>query len=307
MCKDKKVLDLDNYGILSPELLPGYMHVHGVNKHTFTKWMHLRYSSSSNTLARKLRGITFGQGNRQKINELSYALSLTDCYWLKKEDENVSFDEVSPYFNEFWKGSEEYKRQAVPTLYVDGSLPKEWRSKDILFKMGKLSIELEVIELCKACGIMSESGRSVENGIEVFNFTTPDIMFESAAASGRFDEEDFTDIDIVNEFGVRGAEMLVIDAITGDGDRHAGNFGYLRDSGTGDYLGMAPLYDFDHSLDSSINDRADRLVTDMLEACSAYPDVIKRISETALVSGNKIFAQRAGLILRLLKGSSGSH
>ena len=42
--------------------------------------------------------------------------------------------------------------------------------------------------------------------------------------------------------------MLVIDAIVGNGDRHAGNFAWLRDTDTGQYVCMSPLYDFDHEL-----------------------------------------------------------
>ena len=43
--------------------------------------------------------------------------------------------------------------------------------------------------------------------------------------------------------------MIIIDAVIGNGDRHAGNFGWLRNTDTGEYVSMAPLYDFDHALD----------------------------------------------------------
>lgn len=37
--------------------------------------------------------------------------------------------------------------------------------------------------------------------------------------------------------------MIIIDAVIGNGDRHAGNFGWLRNTDTGEYVSMAPLYD----------------------------------------------------------------
>ena len=57
--------------------------------------------------------------------------------------------------------------------------------------------------------------------------------------------------------------MLIIDAIIGNGDRHAGNFGWIRNTDTGEYVCMAPLYDFDHALDSTLE--SDRLLTDAVK------------------------------------------
>ena len=201
-------------------------------------------------MARMLRGLTFGQGNRSEINNRTYMLSFSDCYWLKDEDNSIKFEEVSPYFAPFWTGTDEYKSGAVPTLYVPGYINKEWRENGHLFKQGdNLDIELECIELCKMCNIPVEDGIKVENGIELINFTSPDIMLEQANASGVFDEEEFTDLDIIEQFKISGIQMLTIDAIIGNGDRHAGNFGFLKDANTGEILGMSPLYDFDHALD----------------------------------------------------------
>ncbi len=64
MCKNTPVYDIDNEKILNTNLLPGLMEQKGANNHTFTKWMKYRYSSGTNTIAPKLKGITFGQGSR---------------------------------------------------------------------------------------------------------------------------------------------------------------------------------------------------------------------------------------------------
>ena len=81
MCKNTPVYDIENEKTLNYNLLPGLMQQKGADNHTFTKWMKYRYSSGTNTIARKLKGITFGQGARMRINRETRALSFIDCYW----------------------------------------------------------------------------------------------------------------------------------------------------------------------------------------------------------------------------------
>ena len=92
--------------------------------------------------------------------------------------------------------------------------------------------------------------------------------------------------------------MLVIDAIIGNGDRHAGNFGYLRDSDSGAYLGMAPLYDFDHALDATGTN--DRLLKSLLEIDEIYRDEVKRILNVAVEFEHSVFAKRAVVALDMM-------
>ena len=81
MCKNTPVYDIEKEKTLNYNLLPGLMQQKGADNHTFTKWMKYRYSSGTNTIARKLKGITFGQGARMRINRETRALSFIDCYW----------------------------------------------------------------------------------------------------------------------------------------------------------------------------------------------------------------------------------
>lgn len=265
MCKNTPVYDIENEKTLNYNLLPGLMQQKGADNHTFTKWMKYRYSSGTNTIARKLKGITFGQGARMRINRETRALSFIDCYWTKAEDDSICFEEISPYYKPFWDGNEEFTGQAAPTLYVGGALSKEWKQDGKLYKYGDISVELQCIKLCRECGI------SVE----------------------RADEQTIIDL-----FGKAGAQMLIIDAIIGNGDRHAGNFGWIRNTDTGEYVCMAPLYDFDHALDSTLE--SDRLLTDAVKFCMPYEDEIVRIAGIAQGSENEVFKKRAQSIMKLL-------
>lgn len=298
MCKDIPVYDIETENVLNEQLLPGLMMQQGANSHTFARWMKFRYSLGTNTIARKLKGISFGQGARMRINRETRALSFSDCYWLKDEKDPIKFSEISPYYQPFWDGSDTFSGQAAPTLYVGGAMSKEWKQDGRLYKYGDIEVELECIRLCDQCGIPVEQAEKTENGIAIFNITSPEYMLEQADESGRLDPDEFDETTVVELFGKAGVQMLILDAIIGNGDRHAGNFGWLRDTQTGEYISMAPLYDFDHALDSKLE--TDRLLTDAVKASLKYKDEVKRIAKIAAESEQKVFAKRANMILRML-------
>jgi hypothetical protein len=235
------------------------------DKDAFRRWAAFRYSSDTNAAARRLQNMAFGQQDRQRIDEATYSLSLSDCYWIRSEADAASFEEVSPYYADFWKGGSAYPGGAVPTLYTTGALGKEWVSRDWLHKYGKETrIELECYGLCRACGIEHPSASVIDGGISVRNFTSPDVMFEPAGASGAYDPDYASEREIIRGFGIPGVQMLAIDAIVGNGDRHPGNFGFMRDTNDGRHVGMSPVFDFDHALDS--RRPLDRITTDLAHA-----------------------------------------
>ena len=302
MCKNQAVYNTETEEVYNKKLLPGFMQKNAC-KPAFWQWMRYRYSSGTNTIARRLKGITFGQGNRREINARTHALSFSDCYWVRDETEDLKFEEISPYFVPFWDGSRSYNEEAAPTLYVCGALTKEWRADGRLYKYGDgLEIELLCAQLCQICGVPCEEILRTENGIAVTNFTDEGLMLEQADASGRIDPDDFTEQDVIELFGEDGVCMLTIDAIIGNGDRHAGNFGWLRDPDRGDYLRMAPLYDFDHALDVITAKEDDRLICDLLDAAVGYETVIREIAGKAVESDiHPVFTARANLMLMLME------
>lgn len=235
---------------------------------TFKLWMQCRYSAQTNTLARKLKGVYFGQGNRPKIDRETRAFSLSDSYWLSSGNEEFKF--LSPYYNDFWKGEGAYSGGAVPTLYVSGYMSKEWTNCKELHKYGKEVVhEAEVLALVHAAGIPCEDYTLMsDNELCLYNFTSPTVMLEQADMSGRVDPDNFDNDTIIALFGEAGMDMILVDAITANGDRHAGNFGWLRDTATGAYLSMDPLYDFDHAFDSKAD--SDALTSEAVLTAKRY-------------------------------------
>lgn len=300
-CKNTPVYNIDTEEVYNKSLLPGYMIVHGPNRYTFKTWFKLRYSSNTNTLARQLKGVAFGQGNRVSINRETHALSLSDCYWVKEDNDKILFEQVSPYYHQYWKGIGEYiPGVSVPTLYVGGCLRKEWTNSRTLVKYGSETfIEKQCMQLCNLCSIPVNKILIINNGIAIENFTNPNFMLEQADESGRIDTDDFDEYTIEKIFGVDGVKMILVDAIIGNGDRHTGNFGWLRDTNNGQYVRMAPLYDFDHALDSKL--KSDRLITDTIQVIKLRQEYIIeaiKICKTAISSNiNSIFSLRANTIL----------
>lgn len=78
MCKNTPVYDIDNEKILNTNLLPGLMKQKGANNHTFTKWMKYRYSSGTNTMARKLKGITFSAEKADETDAVRFCMPYKD-------------------------------------------------------------------------------------------------------------------------------------------------------------------------------------------------------------------------------------
>lgn len=302
MCSNTAVYNIATEEVYCRELLPGYMARYPCSD-TFKTWLKLRYSSQTNTIARNLSGITFGQGKRFRINETTHALSLSDSYWIKPMQSDLRFEQISPYYTKFWTGDGDYDGSSIPTLYVGGYLNKEWISSSTLCKYGDgLEIEVECSRLCRACGIDAANVVKIENGIAIENITNADFMLEQADQSGRIDLDDFTDRDIERELGLDGVMMLAIDAIIGNGDRHAGNFGWLRSTHTGEYVRMAPLYDFDHALDSTSDN--DIMITDLVSTfkSSKYRKEIECLCErVANVETLDIFKKKARAIYNKMR------
>ena len=136
--------------------------------------------------------------------------------------------------------------------------------------------------------------------IIVENFTSKDIMFEAADVSGKLNPDNFNEADILKLFHLKGFHMILTDAIFGNGDRHAGNFGYLRDANTGEYLSMAPLYDFDHALDAK--GTTDNLLLDAIDISKSnkkYKEEAIRISTIiANETSNEVFRKESLLHIK---------
>lgn len=247
MCKDNPVYDISNQQIIDEKLVPGAILRETM---TFDEWMKTRYSTSTNPSARRqmLRAFSTDLHDAEVIR-VTRALSLSDCYWIKQQNEDTKFNDVTPYLNKEWDGNGEFKGGSISTLFANGAANKKWLDSNNLVKHDS-SKEHDAYKLCSELGVnpeyCAEARLSGENNKDLIiaNFTSPESFLESAGQSGLFTENK-PHIIAVDVFGERAVTLLVIDYLVECDDRYSGNFGYIRNADTGEYENMAPYYDFD--------------------------------------------------------------
>ena len=212
------------------------------------------------------------------IVRVSKALSLNDCCWVVEEGFEGSFDKYNLYDNRFsrilsliaftgYGSSVTTSLMSSPEFTTNGMLPKCWRRVDgkiQLFKGGttgasnsgnepysefyaaqiaaKLGIKaipyglsLWKGELCSTCELFTSKdyaflpvGRIVTHG----GLVAVRAYYEKLGA----------------EYVAALDDMLVLDAVICNTDRHYGNFGMLIDNQTNQIAAPAPLFDHGNSL-----------------------------------------------------------
>lgn len=226
-----------------------------------------KHRASIEKLMREL-GLT----TRRDFIAMARCLSLTDTFWMRRADEDVAWNNVSLYRNPFddviariaFDGTGMYGRQNSPTspeYATSGSFAKCWvRDGDqiSLLKRGSSGYanagfepysEVLAADLLDAADI-----DHVPYTIERFHgklasrcpiFTSEDVGFVSAHRffEGPFDVEDVLEFCEKHAQGDAFREMVVMDAVMANVDRHAGNYGFLVDNVTGEIMRMAPLFD----------------------------------------------------------------
>lgn len=212
----------------------------------------------------------------------SYQLSLADHYWMKPIDAKVSWAQVNffrnplPHTPIFMTGGFDADVNLInlihlmtPNSSVNGSLRQMWLregQKTILFKAGKVlclepfnevfvSKVLDVLKVPHIGYELREIDGEYVSACELF--TDESIEFIPAwCIVGRMHPRDNKYEGLLKqceELGIPNARegidtMIAMDYLTFNDDRHWGNFGFLRNSNTLHFIGMAPLFDNGNSL-----------------------------------------------------------
>ena len=229
-----------------------------------------KHRSSIQKLMREL-GLT----TRRDFIGMVRCLALTDTFWMKREDEALSWADVSLYRNPFddviariaFDGTGMYGRQNSPTspeFATSGTFAKCWIREDdqiSLLKRGSSGFANAGFEPYseKLASDLLQAAKvdHVPYSLMRFHgklackcpiFTSEERGFVSAH---RFFNRNFGVDDMLKFSAVHGSEesfreMIVMDAAMANVDRHSGNYGFLVDNDTGEILRMAPL--FDHNM-----------------------------------------------------------
>ncbi|MBP3222944.1 MAG: hypothetical protein J6M18_03350 [Actinomycetaceae bacterium] len=264
--------ELDEYTYVPVECKEGSYFPYAFS--TIDEWIDGRqiakHRNSIQALMRQL-----GLDDRHNFIGMVRCLSLTDTFWMKPEDENLTWNDVSLYRNPFddivariaFDGTGMFGRQNSPTspeFATSGSFAKCWvrdGNQISMLKRGSEGAanagfepysEVFATQVLEAAGVEHVPYSVVQYHGKLASkcplFTNEDEGFVAAyrMLDGRVTTSSM--LNFTREHGCEEQfrEMVVMDAIMLNTDRHTGNYGFLVDNDTGEVKGMAPL--FDHNL-----------------------------------------------------------
>lgn len=242
----------------------------------FEQWLAGRQAAKHRNSVRRLMR-QLGIMKKSGFISMTRCTSLNDTFWVKESGSSDHWSDVSLYRNKFdetisrisFDGIGMYGTQSdsvSPEFSTAGKFDKCWVREDgriFLVKRGSSGFanagmepysEKIVSDICDELGINHVSYELVMYRRQLTSkcklFTSEENGFVSAGAYfNRYvnlNEQlrEFEKFDAGESF----RDMLVLDALVMNTDRHPGNFGFLADNDTGKIRGMAPLFDHNRAL-----------------------------------------------------------
>lgn len=234
-------------------------------------WIDNRKGSKHNQHLKKIMAMCNCE-NTEGFIKVTHSASINDTFWIKSDTENISWEDVSLYQNDFnetisklaFEGIGLYGIEfssMVPELSTEGSFRKCWRREAdgiFLYKRGQDGAFNAGLE--PYCEIMSSEIAS-KFCKESVDYEMVQLYGERATKCRLFtnEAEGYVPIakfdvqrnirELLKFFSEVGSEdafrrMIILDGITFNVDRHAGNYGVLIDNDTLKPIKMAPIFDF---------------------------------------------------------------
>ena len=269
---DVKITWIDN----DKTLLPLDLEITDVGLY---KWLKHRMIPSNRAYVRNFLSKCGLSLNRpMSIIKVSKGLSLNDCYWIVEEGFDGTFDEYNLYDNPLsrilariaftgYGSSVRSSLASSPEFTTNGMLPKCWRRIDgkiYLFKGGTFGAsntgmepysEFYAAQIAQVMGIdaipynLSKWKGELCSYCELF--TSKEYSFVPVGrivkTGGMKAVREYYKT-LGNEFVKALDDMIVLDALICNTDRHYGNFGFLVDNKTNKIAAPAPLFDHGNSL-----------------------------------------------------------
>lgn len=246
-----------------------------------TSWIDRRKASKHNAHLKKIMQNLKCNDNEGFIN-LTHAVGINDTFWVKSDKENIMWENVSLFRNQFsdivsklaFEGTGLYDEafsSTSPELSCDGSFRKcfrrertkgEFGSNIFLYKRGgELGKGLEpYCEVLASEIAQIVSPTSVSYDLQMLHgklasrcniFTNEKVGYASYAKMN--EKRTYTFQNAADYFAKIGyeqmfREMLTIDSLCFNQDRHSGNYGVLFDNDTLQIIGMSPIFDLNLSM-----------------------------------------------------------
>ncbi len=327
--KNFKVFSIDGGGkveLANPDLMPMEIYLEtddDIESRTnnivnFNTWCSERIIPLDRKYAKELLAY-YGYDNplslsmRAEIGIATRCLSINDCFWVKKSDEKLTWEDVNLFENSLentvleisllGRGfTADRKNISTPDIHTDGKAPKAWkRTEKSFFLLKRDNGNDSVTKEVEASEILREIF-----GEKVVKYTKDSFAGHDVSVCKCFTDEKLNmvkaeyyaiykmnrDEDIVSELtGELSTEfctMVIADYLVGNTDRHSRNWGMMyelcedSDEQAFSIKGLSYLYDFDHAFESEGED-----------ICQPYILLGKRVSmKDAACSAVKMLSEK---------------
>ena len=270
----------------------GLIKMNEIDKVEFNKWWKNRQIPASRKGLKEVlhNSNVYDKDNFDLLDAKAYCLSLSDQYWVKGVDEEISWESINFFDNEFsedigkilFNGGKTALNLNLntPDMTSNGNYEKRWKIIDgerYLLKAGSKIYNQEPFNELIATKLyerLLNKDEYVEYSVifdddkaisKCKNFITKNTELVPAWKINKYyefldDEDKYTHyIRCLNNLGIKDAEtltdkMIVCDYIIANKDRHFNNFGVIRDVNTLKFIGVAPIFDNGCSLWYDEND-----------------------------------------------------
>ena len=270
----------------------GLIKINEIDKVEFNKWWKNRQIPASRKGLKEVlhNSNIYDKDNFDLLDAKAYCLSLSDQYWVKGVEEEISWESINFFDNEFsedigkilFNGGKTALNLNLntPDMTSNGNYEKRWKIIDgerYLLKAGSKIYNQEPFNELIATKLyerLLNKDEYVEYSVifdddkaisKCKNFITKDTELVPAWKINEYyefldDEDKYTHyIRCLNNLGIKDAEtltdkMIVCDYIIANKDRHFNNFGVIRDINTLKFIDVAPIFDNGCSLWYDEND-----------------------------------------------------
>lgn len=266
MSGDLEIAQISNGQVLPrrKNLMPLYLAAGGKLEDWLTSRAIDRHRPNSRILKKVLR--LTNSGDLAAVLR-THAATITDNYWVKEDHEaDLTYEQVQftqDTFSEialtgsFTSYSKQYTEKQLaensPELTNIGSYEKCWKIDNGNWWMHKAGNALErfselfIARLGKELGFCMAEYLPSGDFVKTLDFTKGLVNYEPVAAIVGEEEDYAFNYDKLTalkpELGKQYLDILFLDALCFNMDRHTENYGVLRDRETGEILGMAPNFD----------------------------------------------------------------
>ena len=307
------------FDIYVPDLMPFSLRGRNVNLFMVHDWMTQRVLSLSRSNAKRiLDSMHLNQNDRMAICLSCKGLSLTDCYWLKdEEDKQSTWASVNLYNNRLSSAvakialTGEYipiqGHIRTPELTGAGSYAKCWRrGKDglWLYKTGSIQGTGKEYLVDILCSDLLD-----KLNVRHVKYLKGQSGFRPVSRCRNMTDENHSicDMSYYQGYCMRNGlnlqdwllnnkdyyDMLIVDYLIFNTDRHSGNWGVQYNANTGVVEGLHPLYDHNLALDLRGDYMSKVIQGKTLEECAYFAKSRDKLAVSNLVKYAKTSAVKA--------------